>query len=282
VNSVAIVTKKFKPDALEAGRALQAWLRERGVKACHVENEPEPNIPSLPDDVEFIVVMGGDGTILSAARHYGGRGVPLFGVNLGGLGFLTEISLDELYPAMSEHVLTGKFEVEKRLLFTTTLIRQGQVVRQENVLNDAVINKGALARIAEMTTWIDGEYLTVYRADGLIVATPTGSTAYNLSAGGPIVYPTLNHLIILPICSHTLSNRPIILPDTVTVAVTLDEKAQDVYLTLDGQVGQTMEPGDRVEIRRAPNRLKLVKSPYRSHFEVLRTKLSWGEFSVCK
>ncbi|MEJ2672850.1 MAG: NAD(+)/NADH kinase [Deltaproteobacteria bacterium] len=282
MNSVAIVTKKFKPDALEAGRALQAWLRERGVKACHVENEPEPNIPSLPDDVEFIVVMGGDGTILSAARHYGGRGVPLFGVNLGGLGFLTEISLDELYPAMSEHVLTGKFEVEKRLLFTTTLIRQGQVVRQENVLNDAVINKGALARIAEMTTWIDGEYLTVYRADGLIVATPTGSTAYNLSAGGPIVYPTLNHLIILPICSHTLSNRPIILPDTVTVAVTLDEKAQDVYLTLDGQVGQTMEPGDRLEIRRAPNRLKLVKSPYHSHYEILRTKLGWGEFGVSK
>jgi NAD+ kinase len=260
---------------------LQAWLTGGGVRACHFENEPDPDIPSLPADVDFIVVMGGDGTILSVARHYGGKGVPIFGVNMGGLGFLTEISLDQLYPSMSEHVLTGKFEVEERLMLTVTLFRQGRVTWQENVLNDAVINKGALARIAEMTTWIDGEYLTVYRADGLIVATPTGSTAYNLSAGGPIVYPTLHHLILLPICSHTLSNRPIILPETVTVAVTLEE-VQDVYLTLDGQVGQAMEPGDRVEIRRAPYYLKLVKSPYRSHFEVLRTKLGWGEFGVCK
>jgi NAD+ kinase len=281
VKSVAIITKKFKTAALEAGRALEIWFNAHGVKACHVENEPEPLIPTLPDDVEFIVVMGGDGTILSVARHYGSTGVPIFGVNMGGLGFLTEISLDELYPCMTEYMLTGKFEVEERLMLTATLFRQGQMIWRENVLNDAVINKGALARIAEMRTWIDGEYLTVYRADGLIVATPTGSTAYNLSAGGPIVYPTLHHLILLPICSHTLSNRPIILPDTVTVAVTLDEKVQDVYLTLDGQVGQAMEPGDRLEIRRAPYYLKLVRSPYRSHFETLRTKLGWGEPSPC-
>jgi NAD+ kinase len=282
MKSVAIITKKFKPDALEAGRALRDWLDGHGVKACHFENEPEPHIPLLPPGVEFIVVMGGDGTMLSAARHYGEKGVPIFGVNLGGLGFLTEISLDELYPCMEEHVLTGKFEVEERLMLSATLFRRGQQIRQGNVLNDAVINKGALARIAEMTTWIDGEYLTVYRADGLIVATPTGSTAYNMAAGGPIIYPTLNQVILLPICSHTLSNRPIILPHTVTVAVTLDEKAQDVYLTLDGQVGEAMEPGDRVEIRRAPYGLKLVKSPYRSHFEILRAKLGWGEFGVCK
>ena len=197
MKSVAIITKKFKPDALEAGRALKTWLEGRGVKACHFENEPEPLIPPLPDDVEFIVVMGGDGTILSVARHFGERGVPIFGVNMGGLGFLTEISLDELYSSMADHVLTGKFEVEERMMLTVTLFRQGRVLWQENVLNDAVINKGALARIAELTTWIDGEYLTVYRADGLIVATPTGSTAYNLSAGGPIVYPTLRHLILL-------------------------------------------------------------------------------------
>jgi NAD+ kinase len=280
VKSVAIITKKFKPDALEAGRALQAWLNGRGISAYHCENEPEPLIPVLPGEVNFIVVMGGDGTILSVARHYGAKGVPIFGVNLGGLGFLTEISLDELYPCMAEHVLTGKFEVEERLMLTVSLYRHGQIFWQENVLNDAVINKGALARIAEMTTWIDGEYLTVYRADGLIVATPTGSTAYNLSAGGPIVYPTQHNIIILPICSHTLSTRPIILPATITVAVTLDEKVQDVYLTLDGQVGQAMEPGDRLEIRRAPYSLKIVKSPYRSHFEILRTKLGWGELGV--
>jgi NAD+ kinase len=282
VKSVAIITKKFKPDALEAGRSLQAWLQSRGIDAVHFENEPDPHNPPLPPGVEFIVVMGGDGTILSVARHYGDKGVPIFGVNLGGLGFLTEISLEELYPCMTGHVLPGDYEVEERLMLTATLFRQGHLVWRENVLNDAVINKGALARIAEMTTWIDGEYLTVYRADGLIVATPTGSTAYNLSAGGPIVYPTLNHIILLPICSHTLSNRPIILPDTVTVAVTLDEKVQDVYLTLDGQVGRAMQSGDRVEIRRAPYSLKIVKSPHRSHFQILRTKLGWGELGVCK
>ena len=146
-----------------------------------------------------------------------------------------------------------------------------------------MINKGALARIAELTTWIDGELLTIYRADGLIVSTPTGSTAYTLSAGGPITYPTLRHIILLPICPHTLSNRPIILPETVTVAVALDEKAQDLYLTLDGQVGQAMQPRDRIEVRSAPYNVTLVKSPRRSHFEVLRTKLGWGELgSPCR
>jgi NAD+ kinase len=282
VNSVAIISKKHKPDAWQAGRDLQDWFLQQGIQACHLENEPEPNVPPLPSGVEFIVVMGGDGTILSVARHYGRLNVPTLGVNLGGFGFLTEISLDELYPCLQDHVLTGMYEVEARLMLSATLFRQGEPCWQENVLNDAVINKGALARIAELTTWIDGEYLTTYRADGLIVATPTGSTAYNLSAGGPIVYPTLSHILLLPICSHTLSNRPIILPETVTVAVTLDEKAQDVYLTLDGQVGRALEPGDRVEIRQAPYHLKLVKSPHRTHFEVLRTKLGWGEFGGCK
>jgi NAD+ kinase len=282
VKSVAIITKKHKPDAWEAGRALLDWLRRQGVAAHHLENEPEPQVPPLPPGVEFIVVMGGDGTILSVARHYGQHDLPVLAVNLGGLGFITEISLDELYPCLQDYVLPGKFEVEKRMMLTATLFRGGAACLEEQVLNDAVINKGALARIAELTAWIDGEYLTTYRADGLIVATPTGSTAYNLSAGGPIVYPTLRHIILLPICSHTLSNRPIILPDAVTVAISLDERAQDVYLTLDGQVGQTLEPGDRVEIRRATCQLKLVKSPHRSHFEVLRTKLGWGELGICK
>jgi NAD+ kinase len=283
VKCLAIISKKQKTDAWEAGRALQAWFQARGVDARHLINEPDPLKAPLPPGAELIVVMGGDGTILSVARHYGAQGLPIFGVNVGGLGFLTEISLDELYRCMEEHVLTGALEVEERLVLTAALFRQGEAIWQENVLNDAVINKGALARIAELTTWIDEEYLTTYRADGLIVATPTGSTAYTLSAGGPIVYPTLRHIILLPICPHTLSNRPIILPEAVTVAVTLDEKAQDLYLTLDGQVGQALRPGDRMEIKTAPYNLKLVKSPHRSHFEVLRTKLGWGEMGgPCK
>ncbi len=276
VQRLAIITKKHKPDAWEAGRALQAWFKGRGLEASHLENEPEPNIPPLPPGVELIVVMGGDGTLLSVARHYGQKGIPLLGVNVGGLGFLTEISLNELYPSM-EKVLAASYEVEERLMLTATLFRDGAPIWREHILNDAVINKGALARIAELTTWIDAEYLTTYRADGLIISTPTGSTAYTLSAGGPIVYPTLRHIILLPICSHTLSNRPLILPETATVAVTLDEKGQDLYLTLDGQVGQALQPGDRMEICCAPHHLKLVKSPHRSYFEILRTKLGWGE-----
>jgi len=283
VNSLAIITKKYKPDALQAGRDLATWFQARGLAAHHLENEPEPTILPLPPGTDFIVVMGGDGTILSVARHYGRLGLPILGVNLGGLGFLTEVSLDELYPTLEDHILPGKFEVEERMILTVSLIRGGETIWRENVLNDAVINKGALARIAELSTWIDAENLTTYRADGLIVSTPTGSTAYTLSAGGPIAYPTLRHIILLPICPHTLSNRPIILPETVTVAVTLDEKVQDVYLTLDGQVGRALMPRDRLEVRCGSYNVRLVKSPRRSHFEILRTKLGWGELgSPCR
>jgi len=277
VKSLAIISKKHKADAWQAGQALQAWFTSQGLAARHLENEPEPVIAALPAGTEFIVVLGGDGTILSVARHYGRLGLPILGVNMGGLGFLTEMSLEDLYPCLEEYVLPGKFEVDERMILSVSLIRGGKTVCTENVLNDAVINKGALARIAELTTWIDGEYLTTYRADGLIVSTSTGSTAYTMSAGGPIAYPTLGTIILLPICPHTLSNRPLILPETVTVAVTLDEKVQDLYLTLDGQVGRALKSRDRLEVRSGAYHVKLVKHPRRSHFEILRTKLGWGE-----
>ncbi|MEW6658725.1 MAG: NAD(+)/NADH kinase [Thermodesulfobacteriota bacterium] len=273
---LAIISKKHQPDAWDAGQALAAWFQAQGLEAVHVMNEPDSQELPLPAAVDFMVVMGGDGTLLSVARRYARKGIPILGVNVGGLGFLTEVSLSELYPAM-EQVLAGQYEVEERMILHAAIFRQGRAFWGENVLNDAVINKGALARIVELTAWIDGEYLTTYRADGLILSTPTGSTAYTLSAGGPIVYPTLRHVILLPICPHTLSNRPIILPETVTVAVTLDKKAEDVYLTLDGQVGQALNAGDRVEVKCAPHHLKLIKPPRRSHFEILRAKLGWGE-----
>ncbi len=276
MQTLAIITKKQKPAAWKAGQALVEWLKQHQVEARLLENEPEPHVPPLSPEVDLIVVMGGDGTLLSVARHYGQLNVPILGVNVGGLGFLTEVSLDELYPAM-EQVLAGRYEVEDRLPLTASLFRDGDLCWRENVLNDVVINKGALARITQLTAWIDNEYLTTYRADGLIVSTPTGSTAYTLSAGGPIVYPSLSHIILIPICPHTLSNRPIILPDACTVAITFDEKIFDVYLTLDGQVGQALQTGDRVEIRAAPYRVKLIKSPQRSFFEILRAKLGWGE-----
>lgn len=276
VQTVAIITKKQKRAAWEAGQGLAQWLTRHNVSTLLLENEPEPIVPQLPPEVELIVVMGGDGTLLSVARHYGQLNLPILGVNVGGLGFLTEVSLDELYPAM-EQVLAGSYEVEDRLPLTASLFRGRELYWRENILNDVVINKGALARIIQVTAWIDNEYLTTYRADGLIVSTPTGSTAYTLSAGGPIVYPTLSHIILIPICPHTLSNRPIILPETCTVAITFDEKIFDVYLTLDGQVGQALQAEDRVEIHSAPYRVKLIKSPQRSYFEILRAKLGWGE-----
>jgi NAD+ kinase len=276
VRSVAIVSKKSKQLAWNKGQELQGWLVDRGIAAVHLENEPDPEVTPLPPETEGIVVLGGDGTLLSVARHYSPLGVPILGVNVGGLGFLTEISLDELYPSM-EQVLAGKYVVEERMMLTARLCRQGRLCWEKDFLNDAVINKGALARIVELATWIDGEYLTTYRADGLIVSTPTGSTAYTLSAGGPIVYPTLRHIILIPICPFTLSNRPIILPDTVTVTVTFEAKVRDAYLTLDGQEGQTLQEDDRVEMFVAPRNLKLILSPHRSYFEILRTKLGWGE-----
>jgi NAD+ kinase len=276
VRSVAIVSKKHKKTAWEAGQELKQWFAERGIKAVHLENEPEPHVPHLPPETEGIVVLGGDGTLLSVARHYVSLNVPILGVNVGGLGFLTEVSLDELYPSM-EQILAGSYVVEERMMLTTRLYRQGQVFWEKHFLNDAVINKGALARIVDLTTWIDGEYLTTYRADGLIVSTPTGSTAYTMSAGGPIAYPTLRHIILIPICPFTLSNRPIILPDTVTVAVTFEAEVKDAYLTIDGQEGQALQPEDRVEMSVAPHNLKLILSPHRSYFEILRTKLGWGE-----
>ena len=276
MRSLAIVSKKHKQSAWQAGQELQQWCGARGVQAVHLENEPEPHVPPLPPETAGIVVLGGDGTLLSVARHYASLEIPILGVNVGGLGFLTEISLDELYPSM-EQVLEGRYAVEERMMLTARLLRQGQVSWEKHLLNDAVINKGALARIVELATWIDGEYLTTYRADGLIVSTPTGSTAYTLSAGGPIVYPTLRHIILIPICPFTLSNRPIILPDTVTVAVTFEEEVQDAYLSLDGQEGQALQREDRVEMSVAPQNLKLILSPHRSYFEILRTKLGWGE-----
>jgi NAD+ kinase len=276
VRFVAILSKKHKQTAWDAARELQQWLAARGVEAVHFENEPEPDMPTLPTETEGIVVLGGDGTLLSAARHYVTLNVPILGVNVGGLGFLAEISLKELYPSM-EQVLAGEYKVEERMLLIARLCRQGEVCWERHFLNDAVINKGALARIVDLTAWIDGEYLTTYRADGLIVSTPTGSTAYTLSAGGPIVYPSLRHIIMIPICPFTLSNRPIILPATVTVAVTFAEKVEDAYLSIDGQVGRALQSEDRIEMSVAPQNLKLILSPYRSYFEILRTKLGWGE-----
>jgi NAD+ kinase len=204
-----------------------------------------------------------------------GHEVPILGVNLGGLGFLTQIHLEEIYRVL-ERVIQGEYHIDRREVLSAAVLRGERKLVQYNILNDAVINKGALARIIDLEVTIDGEEITTFKADGLILSTPTGSTAYNLSAGGPIVYPSLHCIIITPICSHTLTNRPIVIPDDVTVRAVLKSKQQEVYLTLDGQQGLPLEYEDIVEVKKIPAQIAFIKSPYRQYFGVLREKLKWG------
>ncbi len=287
MNRIGIIAKQNKPEAGTITSQLVEWLTPKGVEVYIEEgmkkwvNLSGPFLTvvkkeEIPPLVEMIIVLGGDGTLLSVARLIGHHQVPILGVNLGGLGFLTEITLDELYRVL-ERVLRGEFITDERVVLNTAVIRRGERLAEFMVLNDAVINKGALARIIDLETTINGEYLTTFKSDGLILSTPTGSTAYNLSAGGPIVYPSLHCIIITPICPHTLTNRPIMIPDDVEVRAILKSKQQEVVLTLDGQQGFVLEFEDVVEVKKAEGKIYLIKSPYRHYFELLREKLKWGE-----
>ena len=282
MKKIGIIAKDI-PAAQKAAKKLMAWLLSRGKKvfidnqtaaSMKVQGYDRAEIPSL---VEMLIILGGDGTLLSAARHVADAHaeVPIFGVNLGSLGFMAEVSLDELYDNL-EKAIAGKLETEDRMMLTTSVLREGRRVAQYRVLNDAVINKGALARMMELKVSVNGGHLTTLRSDGLIVATPTGSTAYSLSAGGPIIHPTIHCFVVTPICPHTLSNRPIALPDTVVVTVCLISQSEDVSLTLDGQIGFSLERDDIVEIKRSRFRMRLIKHPSKSYYEILRAKLKWG------
>jgi NAD+ kinase len=235
-----------------------------------------PRVASLlGEGLDLIVVLGGDGTLLSVARTAQAEGIPLLGVNLGSLGFLTETALDRLDPVI-DAVGAGRCTVEERIMLEVGVHHGERAHGPFVVLNDAVINKSALARMIEMEAAVDGVYLTTYRADGLIVATPTGSTAYSLAAGGPIVYPDMEAVVVTPICPHTLTNRSLVVPDRVTVEVTI-HSGQDIHLTLDGQLGIELAPADRVRIRKAGACTRLVRCPDSEWFGVLRQKLKWGE-----
>ena len=289
IERAGIIFKRGHPQTLSLVRNLAEWLGSKRIdlfmerdsaklftpplSGRHVNVMP---LEEIPGRVEMIVVLGGDGTLLSVARLVGNRGVPILGVNLGALGFLTEITLDELYPVL-ERVIRGDYKTEEREVLSAAVIRQDKRVVEYTVLNDAVINKGALARIIDLETTIDGAYLTTFKSDGLIISTPTGSTAYNLSAGGPIVYPSLHCMIITPICSHTLTNRPIVIPDNAVVRAKLKTRQEEVHLTLDGQQGFPLDFEDGVEVRKAASGIFLIKSSHRPYFELLREKLRWGE-----
>jgi NAD+ kinase len=284
VTRVGIVAKPDAPEAAEVLRRLVAWLTQHGL-AVTLEKEtaglaPAAAVPAvrktdLPGLVDFLVVLGGDGTLLSTARAVGGIGVPILGVNLGDLGFLTATTLEEMLPALKEF-LAGRMTVEERMMLGARVVRRGEVVSEHAGLNDVVITKSAMSRIINLRVAVEGQRATAYRADGLIVSTPTGSTAYSLSAGGPILFPTMDAVVLTPIASHTLTNRPIVLPGSVRIEVTL-LTAQEVMVTVDGQVGVPLLEHDTVEIRQAAARIRLVRFPQRDFFSVLRSKLKWGE-----
>ncbi len=284
MNRIGIVARVDRPDARAVVRELAAWLTARGRQVV-VDRETGTLLAdgaraveraALPGRVDLIVVLGGDGTLLSVARLVEGRDVPILGVNLGGLGFLTATTLEALFPTL-EAVLRGEYTAEERMVLGATLLRAGESVADYQALNDVVIAKRALGRLIDLEVSVDGQLVTAYRADGLIIATPTGSTAYNLSAAGPILFPTMDAVVLTPICSHALTNRPIVLPATLRLEVTLRTDTPDVALSVDGQPGLAVTPKDVVQVRRADSRIRLIRDPQKTYFQVLRTKLKWGE-----
>jgi len=284
IRSVGIVCKPIRDVVSSVVPPLISWLRDRKIdvfvdketQACIDLGLPAFARGALPEGLELLVVLGGDGTLLSATRALAGQKVPILAVNLGGLGFLTSVTREELYPVL-EQVLDGRHNTSERMMLDAHTFRNGKVVERQTALNDAVINKAALARMLDFDLYVDSAPVGRYRADGLIVATPTGSTAYSLAAGGPIVHPQLDAFVITPICPHMLTNRPLVIPDTARVEIHIAAGEEPVYLTLDGQIGFQLQPSDRVVVTKSKNRVAFIRSPQKTYFEVLRSKLRWGE-----
>src|SRR5256714_14132986 len=288
IKSIGVIVKPHQPDALETLCSLTKWLSERGIAFVglpeiereQIEHKTGCQIQVLAESemsrhVDLMLVLGGDGTMIATGRMLGDIQVPVIGVNYGGLGYLAEFPIEELFPAL-EAILVGQYKVQQRLMLSVELWRGEELVTRNRVLNDVVVNKSALARIVEIEAYLNGQFVNLFRADGLIVATPTGSTAYNLSAGGPIIFPSMNAMVITPICPFTLSNRPIVGPDDSVIEVRLITEKEGVWLTLDGQVGFSLQSQDRVVIRKSETAFNLVQPPNRNYFEVLRNKLKWG------
>jgi len=278
-----IIAKHNDPRAESIVSDLCRWLEDHGKRVV-LDRETAAMIgrtdsvvrAKIPEHCDFLIVIGGDGTLLSAARVVGTSGKPILGVNMGSLGFMTAITLDELYPAL-ERTFRYDFDYEERMMLVAHVHRLGERVANYTVLNDVVINKGALAKIIDIKVTVGEMYLSTFKADGLIICTPTGSTGYSLAAQGPIIYPTMNTILITPICPHTLTFRPLVVPDGLVVRSELLSKETDVFLTLDGQVGFGLRQGDVIEVKKADAPLRFFRSPFRDYFTVLRTKLKWGE-----
>ncbi len=284
MKQVAIFAKVHDPRCQGVASELVTWLEERKCQplvdthlARHVGYAKGLTEKQIRDRAELVVVLGGDGTLISVARLFSSRQVPIVGVNLGSLGFLTEITVEQLYPVL-EQCLADSHRITERMMLDVSVTRGEQEISRCQVLNDAVINKGALARIIELEARVNDDFLTNFKADGLIISTPTGSTGYSLSAGGPIVQPLMKCVLITPICPHTLTNRPIVLSYQSVIMITVKSSFDEmVYLTLDGQVGVELQEGDCIQIRRAETTTALVTSPEKDYFAILRAKLKWGE-----
>jgi NAD+ kinase len=284
IKRVGIISKPKKTEVREIVPGLLKWLHERSIEAfidketgaimatkerCLTRNE-------MPAQVDLLIVLGGDGTLLATARALNRKPVPILAVNLGGLGFLTEITREELIPTL-EMVVAGTHQTDHRVQIEGELIRADEILTSFLALNDVVLNKGAIARILDFEVRVNGEKVSTYKSDGLIVSTPTGSTAYSLAAGGPIVTPSVEAFLVTPICAHTLTHRPLVLPNTVKIEVTVKSLREAAYLTVDGQVGIAAHSEDVVRMRKADSFVELVRPPSTPYFEILQKKLKWGE-----
>jgi NAD+ kinase len=285
IRTVGIISRPRRDDIALVVPPLMEWLRTHGAevrydletaKCIGSVGDQAQKRENLPRQSDLLIVLGGDGTLLSAAREAANCKVPILPVNLGGLGFLTTVSQDELYGILEE-IFSGQYRISERVMLEAEVIRGGQTIRRQIALNEAVVNKAALARVMDLELRVNGEYVTTYKADGLIVSTPTGSTAYSLSAGGPIVYPTVEAFVITPICPHTLTNRPLVVPDTETIGVHFQSPDEPAFLTLDGQIGIEVNREEHIVLKKAPETLRLVRAAKKTYFEILRGKLKWGE-----
>jgi len=290
MKKVGIVAKTRLTHATSHLVEIGQWLIERAVEPVY-ETATAALMPldvtrciadkgTLVVSVDLVVVLGGDGTLLSVADCIGaaGAGIPMLGVNFGSLGFLTEVTLPELYPSL-EAALNGRARIEQRMMLHSTTMRNESAFADHIALNDVVVSKGARSRMIDLSVTVGDEFVTRVKADGLIVATPTGSTAYNLSAGGPIVQPTLDALLLTPIAPHTLTHRPIVIPmsSTVRIQPNIQDVREELFVTFDGQAGFQLQAGDEIRICRAERTLRLIRPATRSYFAVLREKLKWGE-----
>lgn len=281
---IGIVTKPNEPRATEVAARIAEWAAAHEINLFVTNRIKERDLPpgtfsasarEIADHCDLLIALGGDGTMIATARLVSGRGTPVLGVNLGTLGYLTEFAVEDVIPAL-EFVVRGNYEIDRRLMLDWRALRDGDQVGAGTALNDVVVNKSALARIIDIDCTVGGRYVTTYRADGLILSTPTGSTAYNLSAGGPIIAPDVEAIAIAPICPHTLTNRPLVLPHYAEIRLRINTREQEVMLTSDGQTGLPLSSDDVIELRKSPRTFNTIAAKDRDYFEILRSKLKWS------